>query len=74
MIFGLSFDLQEREIDAYCLKCGHIIFGAIDGGDVIGYLCPCRQETCEYEERRSPVIAEMDGGEEVVIRKLKPLE
>jgi len=77
VLFGVSPIMQEKEIDHYCFGvCGKITVGGIND-DVMGPLCPCRQETCEYEDKRSDIIGtitDTDGESiDIIIRKLKPI-
>jgi len=69
-VFGLSIDIQKKEINKYCFKeCGKIIFGGMIDENLT--LVPCNEEKCPYEEKR--VKYEKSNGRVVWIRKLKNL-
>ncbi len=70
MIYGLVCNAQQDLIDKYCFKeCRKIICGGITDG-LIAPMWPCREETCPHEEKRSPVMGEVNG-EEFKLRKLR---
>jgi hypothetical protein len=71
MFYGVSPIIQKELVDKYCFgSCGKIIVGAVDGGDYIGYVFPCREDNCPHEEKRSEVLGDVNG-ESFCMRKLK---
>lgn len=75
MIYGLVLMLQQAEIERYCFgECGNVIIGGIDT-DVAGPLVPCKRDECLHEEATTPVMGTSAlTGEEIKIRKLKPVK
>ena len=71
MIYGVSILIQKEIIDRLCFgSCGKILMAGIDGGESIGPLCPCKEDDCQYEEARTPVLGQVDG-HDFCVRKLK---
>ncbi|HDO36663.1 MAG TPA: hypothetical protein ENH07_10285 [Nitrospirae bacterium] len=71
MIFALSATIQKKMVKAYCFGCCQkLMIGGIDMGNEYGRFVPCREEDCEYEIGRTPVIGEAFG-DEVCIRRLR---
>ena len=72
-IYGLVFALQEKEITKYCFgECKKIVLGAIDGGDGIGTLIPCKEADCPFLEKQmeTSIGSSNIDGEPVYLRKL----
>ena len=73
MIYAVSPVIQEKEVDQYCFKeCGKIIIGGIDMKEW-GPFCPCKTESCPFEEDRTSVMGQVFN-EDVCVRKLKPTD
>ena len=72
MIYGVSPFIQEKEVTEYCFnQCKKIMVGAVVDPE-LGPLCPCKEETCEFEEKHSDVIGILER-ESICIRKLKSI-
>jgi hypothetical protein len=77
MIYGVNpfYPSQEPIINKRCFgTCGNILIGAIDLGENLGACFLCRQDTCPYEDKRTPPLGTLYDGEEFCVRKLKEEE
>lgn len=73
MIYAVSLIIQKAEVEAYCFgSCQKLMLSGFDKGDKYGPFVLCREEACEFEAGKTPVIGQAFGND-VCVRRLRPL-